>query len=240
MNDDPITISRWLAQATANLTFSEPVSHVYRPLHYAWGAHEAYLAKYGAGRPRRVILLGMNPGPWGMAQTGVPFGAVRPVREWLGISAPIGRPEREHPARPVRGLACTRNEVSGTRLWGWAQRRFQEPERFFSDFFVANYCPLLFLEASGRNRTPDRLRKGERETLFSVCDEALARLIEWFGPRFVIGIGAFAESRIRIVLDGRREVTIGRLPHPSPANPAANRGWSELAERTLREIGVFA
>ncbi|RME55864.1 MAG: single-stranded DNA-binding protein [Deltaproteobacteria bacterium] len=240
MKDDPITISRWLAKATANLTFSGPVSLVYRPLHYAWEAHEAYLRRYGAERPRRVVLLGMNPGPWGMAQTGVPFGAVRPVREWLGISAPIGRPEQEHPARPVRGLACRRNEVSGSRLWGWAQRRFEDPARFFSEFFVANYCPLLFLEASGRNRTPDRLPKGEREALFAACDEALTRLLEWFAPTFAIGIGVFAESRIRLVLEGRSDVTIGRLPHPSPANPAANRGWSELAERALREIGVFA
>ena len=243
MKNDPISISKALAAATASLSFSAPVTHVYHPLDYAWSAHEAYLRRYGCGgkRPRRILFVGMNPGPWGMAQTGVPFGAVDAVRDWLGISMPVGRPAREHPARPVEGFACSRNEVSGTRLWGWANDRFGTAQRFFAECFVANYCPLLFLEESGRNRTPDKLRKEERERLFAPCDEALSQLISWFEPSFVIGIGTFAERRIERVVrsvKGGHELTTGRLPHPSPANPAANRGWGLLADEALRKIGA--
>ncbi len=62
-----------LCRTLAPLTFESPVTHVYNPLSYAKHNHNLYLETYGVG-PKEVIFLGMNPGPWGMAQTGVPFG----------------------------------------------------------------------------------------------------------------------------------------------------------------------
>ena len=237
MRDDDVTkAAGYLAGSVERLTFSEPVQCVYNPLRYASSSHLRYLDLYG-GAPKMVMLLGMNPGPWGMAQTGVPFGEVAAVRDWLGICEQVGRPEKEHPKRPVQGFDCARSEVSGRRLWGWAQRRFGSPERFFDRFFVANYCPLVFMEASGRNRTPDKLPAGEREPLFALCDEALRSTVKALTPRWVIGVGAFAESRARAALDGY-DVRIGRILHPSPASPLANRGWAEEAERQLTDLGI--
>jgi single-strand selective monofunctional uracil DNA glycosylase len=40
--------------------------------------------------------------------------------------------------------------VSGQRLWGWVQARFGSAAPFFERFWVHNYCPLLFVEASGK------------------------------------------------------------------------------------------
>ena len=220
-----------------DLRFSEPVAHIYNPLRYAWPMHEAYVRRYGTG-PRRVLMLGMNPGPWGMAQTGVPFGEIAAVRDWLKLEAPVSRPEGEHPKRPVLGLACTRSEVSGRRLWGWARDRYGPAEAFFAQFFVANYCPLVFMEESGRNRTPDKLPFAERAPLFDACDEALRRTVETLQPRWVLGVGKFAEDRARAALGGYRG-TIGRITHPSPANPKANRGWEPLVETELSELGVL-
>ncbi len=179
----------------------------------------------------------MNPGPWGMAQTGVPFGAVSAVRDWMGIDEPVGRPPREHPKRPIEGFACTREEVSGARLWGWARERFKTPKRFFARFFVGNYCPFLFLDEGGRNVTPDKLRAEEHRAVHEPCDRALRRVAEHLGVRWAIGVGAYAEKRARTALDGL-DVRIGRVLHPSPASPAANRGWSEAATRQLRELGI--
>lgn len=227
---------RRFALQIGRLSFGQPVTHVYNPLDYAWRAHQAYLERYGTP-PKEVILLGMNPGPLGMAQTGVPFGAVGAVRDWLGIEEPVSRPAREHPKRPVLGFALDRNEVSGTRLWGWARDSFGVPERFFQRFFVANYCPLCFLEATGRNRTPDKLPSRERERLLELCDRMLCRLVEHLRPRFVVGVGAFAEARARAAL-GDGDVRIGRIPHPSPASPAANRGWAKQATDALRRLGI--
>jgi single-strand selective monofunctional uracil DNA glycosylase len=231
-----IGAARELAREVEGIRFGPPVAHVYNPLRYAWNAHEQYLRSFGRG-PKEAVLVGMNPGPWGMAQTGVPFGEVELVRSWLGIEVPVARPENEHPKRPVDGFACHRREVSGQRLWGWASRRFGTPDNFFERFFVANYCPLLFLEASGRNRTPDRLAAGERSELAAVCDRALRQSIEALAPRFVVGVGKFAEDRCRRALEGL-ELTIGRILHPSPASPAANRGWEDRAERELKELGI--
>lgn len=218
------------------LTFRPPVTHVYNPLLYARAAWDAYCEKYGQGR-REVLMIGMNPGPWGMAQVGVPFGEVNLVREWLGIEAPIGKPPVEHPKRPVLGFETTRSEVSGRRLWTWARERFGTPEAFFERFFVANYCPLVFMEESGRNRVPEKLPKAEREPVFAACDRALRRTIEYFQPRYVIGVGKFAEKKARAVV-GDLDVVIGSVLHPSPASPAANRGWAPQAEAALAALGV--
>jgi single-strand selective monofunctional uracil DNA glycosylase len=233
-----VAVERELCREVERLCFAPPVSHVYNPLRYAWPAHEAYLRRYGRP-PKRVLFLGMNPGPFGMAQTGVPFGEVALVRGWLRIEAPVGRPPREHPRRPVQGFACRRREVSGRRLWGLLRRRFPRPERFFRSAFVANYCPLLFLEPSGRNRTPDRLPGRERAPLFAACDRALRRRVEVLRPRVVVGIGRFAERRARAALAGCA-VQVGHLPHPSPASPAANRGWSRRAGLVLARLGLEA
>jgi single-strand selective monofunctional uracil DNA glycosylase len=231
-----VDIARKLGKDVDRLRFALPVTHVYNPLAYAWRAHAQYLEFYGDA-PKEVLFLGMNPGPWGMAQTGVPFGEVGAVRDWLKIDADIGRPDREHPKRQIVGLACSRSEVSGARLWGWAREVFGTPQRFFSRFFLANYCPLAFLEESGRNRTPDKLPAAEREPLLKICDRALRRTVEYLQPKMVVGVGAFAEGRARSALDGI-DVAIGRILHPSPASPAANRGWAERATRELRELGV--
>jgi single-strand selective monofunctional uracil DNA glycosylase len=231
-----VDIAGELVHEVGRLRFAPPVAYVYNPLDYAWAAHRQYLERYGAA-PREILFLGMNPGPWGMAQTGVPFGEVGAVRDWLKIDAVIGRPEHEHPKRPVMGLGCTRSEISGARLWGWARDLFATPERFFSRFFVANYCPLAFLEAGGRNRSPDKLPAAEKTVLLEACDRALRRTVAHLQPKVVIGVGGFAEDRARVTLDGL-EVVIGRILHPSPASPAANRGWSDRATRQLREMGV--
>lgn len=218
------------------LRFGDPISHVYNPLKYAWEPHCRYLQRYGRGHPE-VVLLGMNPGPWGMVQTGVPFGDAKMVRDWMGIEGRVGKPYPEHPKRPVEGFCCHRREVSGQRLWGWARAIFGSPDQFFERFFVLNYCPLCFLEASGRNRTPDKLPLSERQRLFLACDAALRRAIACLRPRYVLGLGRFAVVRSAASLVGSN-VTIGCLPHPSPASPQANRGWAQQMEVTLASLGI--
>lgn len=233
---DPLQIAKSLNRKLKPMRFSDPVSHVYNPLSYAALPYQMYLERYGL-TPKEVILVGMNPGPWGMVQTGIPFGEVKAVREWLGIEAKVGKPPGEHPKRPIQGFACKRSEVSGARLWGWAAATFGTADRFFERFFVANYCPLAFMEESGRNRTPDKLPLAERTSLFEACDRALRDLVVYLQAPTVIGIGAFAQARARAALAGL-DVTVGTMLHPSPASPLANRGWSRAATQALGEQGI--
>jgi single-strand selective monofunctional uracil DNA glycosylase len=172
-----------------------------------------------------------------MAQTGVPFGEVGLVRDWLGIEEKVDRPPLSHPKRPIEGFACVRSEVSGARLWGALKQRYDKPERFFKHGFIANYCPLVFMEDSGRNRTPDKLPRQERDVLFAACDRYLQRIVDALSPRFVIGVGKFAADRAQHALSGA-DVQVGTIPHPSPANPAANRGWLPLVDRALSPLGL--
>lgn len=229
-------IAKALSAKVDGLAFSAPVTHVYNPLSYAWAAHRQYLRTYGGG-PKEIVLFGMNPGPWGMAQTGVPFGEVNLVRDWLGIRATVRRPTREHPKRPIRGFDCARSEVSGARIWGFARDTFGTPEAFFSRFFIANYCPLVFMEESGKNRTPDKLPVGEREPLLAACNEALRETIDALSPKLVIGVGAWAEARAKEVL-ADTDLRVGRILHPSPASPLANKGWPGQARKQLQALGV--
>ena len=236
--------ARALSAALAKFDFPPPVAHAYDPHQYAWAPYEQYVRRYGTGR-KRVVLLGMNPGPFGMMQTGVPFGEIAAVRDWMGISARVQKPAHEHPKRPIEGFACKRSEVSGRRLWGWAARRFGTANAFFGDWFVLNYCPLALLEASGRNFTPDRLPAPLRDALHEASDRHLATALTALAPEWAIGIGGFAEKRIRAVLEGNlidstlaRSMRSGQILHPSPASPAANRGWEEAAEKQLAALGV--
>ena len=231
--------ARDLRDRVDRLRFVPPVTHVYNPLGYAWTTYEAYLRKYATGR-KRVLFLGMNPGPFGMVQTGVPFGDVASVRDWLQLgSIAIHQPWRNHPQRPVTGFACLRPEVSGQRLWGLFAARFGTPERFFSNHLVLNYCPLAFLERSGRNRTPDKLPKSESAPLFAACDGHLRAVAAAIQPHWLIGIGRFARERIEKVFP-KPGSEVGQILHPSPASPAANRNWAALATRQLEEIGAWA
>jgi single-strand selective monofunctional uracil DNA glycosylase len=229
--------ARRLCQEVETLRFAPPVAHVYNPLRYARKSHELYLSRFGSG-PKRVLFLGMNPGPFGMAQTGVPFGEICAVRDWMGIKAPVERPHGEHPLRPVLGFDCARTEVSGERLWGLFASRFGSPEKFFARHFVANYCPLAFLEETGRNRTPDKLSPGESQKLFAACDRHFLEVVELLEPEWVVGIGAFAANRARQTLCDL-PVRIGQILHPSPANPAANGNWAAIATEQLVEQKVW-
>ncbi len=228
-----------LRRDVATLRFSAPVTHVYNPLEYALKPHDAYVRAF-ADTTKRVLFLGMNPGPFGMAQTGVPFGEVAHVRGWLGIEARVDKPAREHPKRPVLGFACPRSEVSGARLWGAIANHFGTPRRFFRHHYVANYCPLVFMEASGRNRTPDKLPRSERDPLYAACDRHLVRLVEVLQPEWVVGIGAFAADRARqaLELSSGHSVRIGSVLHPSPANPRANADWAGEVRRQIADLGL--
>ena len=230
------SITDSLTAHLGTLTFSDPVTHIYNPLVYARLGYDQYVGRFGNGA-KSVIWVGMNPGPFGMVQTGVPFGDVEMVRDWMRIEASVLPPADCHPKRPVLGFACPRGEVSGRRLWGWVRQRFVNPDAFFNHFFVINYCPLMFMEVSGRNRTPDKLPAAEKKGLFEICDRALRQSIGVYRPQWVIGIGNFAEKRIREALGGLN-VKIGRITHPSPANPKANRGWGRRIESELAAMGL--
>lgn len=231
-------VARNLCSAVDALHFSLPVTHTLNPLDYAWAPHEQYLRKFGNGK-KRVVFLGMNPGPFGMVQVGVPFGEVNSVRDWMKIDAPVRQPKTPNPSRPVEGFSCTRSEVSGQRLWALFSERFPRAEDFFSNYFVLNYCPLAFFDKA-RNVTPDKLQKSETKPLYEACDAHLRTCVATLNPEWVIGIGKFAENQARSALAADfPNLQIGAVLHPSPASPMANRGWAPQAAAQLAALGVW-
>ena len=239
-------ISGTLSAGCGALRFSSAgkgsAAAVYNPLDYAAAPHEAYLKLCG-GAPKKIMFLGMNPGPWGMAQTGVPFGEVAAVRDWLGIEGKVERPQKEHPKRPIQGFACPRSEVSGRRLWALFRETFGSPQVFFRDHYVANYCPLVFMDAGGANLTPDKLKKEEGAPLFELCDQALAQTIKLLKPQWLIGVGGFAYKKILHLtkehFGGEGSFRAAQILHPSPASPRANAGWAQEVTKTLHDLGAW-
>ena len=232
-----IQAARELSAKVERLKFRPPVHHVYNPLTYAWKAHEEYLRRFG-NSGKRVLFFGMNPGPFGMMQTGVPFGEIAAVRDWMGIQEIIEPPRKQHPKRPILGFDCPRSEVSGRRVWNLFSARFGSAEKFFAEHFVTNYIPLAFLTESGANLTPDKLPASEREPLLAVCDEHLRSVVEILQPEWLIGVGGFAAERARLATEGSG-IQVGQILHPSPASPAANRGWAEAATKQLIALKIW-
>ncbi len=237
LSDSLLAAADELRTVLRPLVFTAPVTHVYNPLDYAWRAHSAYVRKFGDS-PKRVLFLGMNPGPYGMAQTGVPFGEIPAVRDWMGISEAVDRPAPEHPKRPVTGFACTRSEVSGRRFWGWARDTYGCAGDFIRDHYVVKYCPLVCMGETGSNITPDKLPGTAMAPVERACDAHLAKVIALLQPGWLVGVGGFAEARLRTVA-GAGSAKIARIPHPSPANPAANKDWSGAAKKALHDAGVM-
>ncbi len=244
--DQVLECAKALNEHLRVLSFAAPVTHVYNPLEYAWAPFEQYVRKFASSNrvsntPRgRTVLLGMNPGPFGMMQVGVPFGEVTAVRDWMGIQATVRAPELQHPKRLIQGFQCTRSEVSGKRLWAWAQEDYGSAQHFFEHFFVLNYCPLVWLQQSGKNHTPDMLPSTELAPVYQACDEHLRQVIKLLEPTHAVGIGAFAMKRLQTVLGKESPIAIGTILHPSPASPIANRGWAEQARQQLKAQGLAA
>jgi len=234
-----IRAARRLGREAAALRFGPPVAFVYNPLSYARQPHEQYLLGFGSGR-KRIVLLGMNPGPWGMAQTGVPFGEITLVSDWLGIRGTVTPPGGGHPRVRVQGFDCPRHEVSGARLWGWLRQRYGSAEEMARELFVSNYCPLMFLDSSGRNITPDRLRQADQEALFLPCDRFLVAVLEAAQPEWLVGVGRFAGRRaVSVCRQAGRPVRVTSILHPSPANPRSQKDWAVTVEAALVSEGVF-
>ncbi|XP_076259988.1 single-strand selective monofunctional uracil DNA glycosylase-like [Rhynchophorus ferrugineus] len=95
---------------------SSHIKYVYDPTDYASEPSEKYIEEY-CQDTKQVLFVGMNPGPFGMCQTGVPFGDTEWVKNWLGIEGKIDKPLPECSARPVDGFKCTKKERSGHRFW---------------------------------------------------------------------------------------------------------------------------
>lgn len=237
----PVEATRALLDRLDPLTFNHKVGWTYNPVDYAWDVHRDYLTRFGTA-PKRILLVGMNPGPWGMAQTGVPFTDPYIGRDWMELEThPVGRPENHREERPVHGWSSSRKEPSGQRLFGFLRRLYGSLGRFFEQGFVLNYCPLVLFDEEGGNLTPDRLLVEDRRPLLEACDPYLRYMVEHFSPDVLMGVGRFAEDRLEAVT-GEGGVPVHYLPHPSPANPIANRdggrAWQRRVLRTFEEAEV--
>lgn len=233
-----------LIETLSTLTFSrEVVAMTYCATDYTWEVHAAYLEKIATSwKEGGTLLLGINPGPWGMAQTGVPFGEIAAVRDWMKLSGRIGKPRFEHPKRPILGWDCPRSEVSGRRLWGLFSQQYLRAEDCFTRYAVMNFCPLVWMGERGNNLTPDKIPTAQRMPVEDACQRHLAEVIHLLNPHSLIGVGAYAKKKIeQVVKDSFDKVPflIGQILHPSPASPAANRGWEQQAIKQLEALGLW-
>ncbi|PSN56774.1 hypothetical protein C0J52_02685, partial [Blattella germanica] len=201
LSDTLLAIERKQCCKLESLHFSSPIEFIYNPLEYAYDLHSKFVHRF-CNSPKIILFLGMNPGPWGMSQTGIPFGEIQVVKEWLKLSGTVGHPVKEHPSRQVLGLDCKRSEISGKKFWGFFQNLCGEPETFFQHSFVYNYCPFAFMTETGKNITPAELKISERQAINEICDEALCDVLRLLEVEIIIAIGRFAETRAAKAVKG--------------------------------------
>jgi single-strand selective monofunctional uracil DNA glycosylase len=212
------------------------VDVVYNPLAYAWEPHRAYL-ELASGGGAKTLLLGMNPGPHGMGQMGIPFAATSVVRELLKITnLEVGQPRKPHPKRPISGLDWPKEEVSGTRLWGLLANEYGSAESIFKSVFLLNHCPLmLFSGERATNITPDKITGPTTKALLERCDEHLREVVDIMQIERVIGVGRYSEKRALNALSGI-DISVTTCWHPSPASPLANRNKGEDWKKNVRNV----
>ena len=216
---------------------NEKVEFVYNPLNYAWEPHKKYLEDYGSSGAK-IIIMGMNPGH-GMGNTGIPFGCPKKVKNYLGITnLEVREPVKIHPKRRITGLDCEKSEISGERIWGLIEEIYGKPDNAFRNIFVMNHFPLWMFNSKGQNITPDKLSKKSTVKIFRTCNKYLTDMVDILNAKMVIGVGKYANKMANEAIkeNGLRGVLVREIPHPSPANPLANKDKGAVWRRMSKNI----
>ncbi|XP_017774188.1 PREDICTED: single-strand selective monofunctional uracil DNA glycosylase-like [Nicrophorus vespilloides] len=235
LSDKLLTLDEQLCQQINLLEFdSEKVEYVYNPLEYAYNGYSQFVKKY-LDTSKHILFVGMNPGPYGMCQTGIPFGDVNTVQNWFEINVEVNRPRRECPERPVLGLECKRVEQSGKRLWEYFRKKCGLPEHFFRNAFILNYCPLGFFDANGKNITPNNLKVANKRKIQQICDQYMLHVLQLLECKIVVGIGRYAQERMdNILKTSNLDVQLLYMKHPSPLAGTTDQ-WIEDTNKLIQE-----
>ncbi|KAI8124664.1 hypothetical protein FF38_10666 [Lucilia cuprina] len=225
-----------LNEKLRNITTPLEISYIYNPVEYAADLHQAYLKKYLKGG-KKVLFIGLNPGPNGMGQTGIPFGNITTVRDKMGLNGTVNQPPNIHPKRPVNGLATTIEEPSGKRLW----TKFQELsdgslDIFFEQCFVYNFCPLLFYNSKGDYISPQKLKAPYNRQISNACLHTIEQILELIQPEVIVAIGRYAYDNLKAV-KYCIEKRLLYLRHPSPR--ACTKNWSKIADEFFKNENLL-
>lgn len=226
------------------------------PTDYCADYFRAYLDRAASGQ-RPCLVVGMNPSPHGQAQNGVPFGDTPTVRrilaQWLGsvrsegacVMQPngpyiYGGTDLTKPLLTIEGLDYGRGEESGRRLWGLLEQLCGSLDAVLERCLLINYCPLVLLDADGRNVTPSSWPRTAApvRAMEAACDAWVREVVSIVKPEIVIGVGEYARQRC----DGAVREVVGLqvvgMRHPSPLAGTA-QAWQSIALPILaRALGV--
>jgi single-strand selective monofunctional uracil DNA glycosylase len=236
-------MARQLARATGWL--------VLNPGRYGERWHARFRRAYPMS-PRPLLVFGLNPGPYGMAQTGVPFTDLKRLESalpglWKDLVAsgePVTRPGLAPPSL-ARHLTRT-FESSSVRVYRFLERAYGRPELALREVVFVNPCPLLFIDPeTGANRTPADLPRALRARKAAELVHAFEELrratvleaVAELEPRGAILLGrdvaAAVGEALRAALGARSVV---EWEHPARAVPET---WSRGLADELRKRGLL-
>ncbi len=228
---------------------------IWNPGLYGETWHARFRRLYRPGQ-HPLVVFGLNPGPYGMAQTGIPFTDIRRLVSALpDLAAELrGRGERVEPpglAPPgLRPYLSRSFESSAVRVYRFLKKGWGGAERGWTEVVVANPCTLLFIDpAEGKNRTPAdlaraaRLRGSGRDQVRELV-ESFGRIrircavesIEALSPRGAILLGKDVQAALGPAL--RRILGEARVipwEHPARAVPES---WASGLLSALRRRGL--
>lgn len=225
------------ANSELHLLYKDIPYFIYNPLEYCLDPFIQYLEK--GGEKRDIVFLGMNPGPFGMMQNGIPFGASNFVNNYLNIEKDFDKQkiEKEHPKYKIIGKNIERQEISGTKLWGLIQSFYPDSNTFLENQIVLNYLQLAILDKEkGKNITPDKLNKDVRTKIENICDNQLREILDILESKVLIGVGKYSyDSLLRV----KKNEKVIKINHPSPLNARYFKTWTEDTKKLLIDENIW-
>jgi len=211
---------------------------VWNPALYALDIYQEYLTKFPP-EPGAILALGLNPGPYGMAQTGIPFTDCRTASGALGMEMTIpGKAPDDLISRLKKANGKWRGtyERSSLGMYRFLILAWGDIKTAYRNWFVGNPCPLLFLDPERWNVTPADPRLRRMKEVGELRQRAVIGFSEILNPRGIVCFGkdvAKAVGEVAIRQVGPDRVVF--YEHPARAVPEK---WAAglLQELTQRQL----
>ena len=205
---------------------------VWNPQLYGLPLYRRFAAEHLPHARGGIVAFGLNPGKYGMAQTGIPFTDVtRAARVGIAIEPPGLAPASLRPF-----LKSYRVERSSASVYGLLDEAWGSPREGWRALWAVAPCGLLFLEKDGENVTPADARLARRDDVRELRLRVIRESIAAAKPRGVLLLG---QDVARVAAEALAAEDVLVVDHPVARGPG-RRGpawWAQTVTEAVRKKG---
>ncbi|XP_073819638.1 uncharacterized protein isoform X2 [Musca autumnalis] len=211
---------------------------IYNPLDYdAAKIHKDYLKRYLKG-PKRVLFVTMNPASHGELQTGIPFGHMPTIREYMKLKSTIIDSPVPHPSEDEE----QERENNSIYFWQMIREIFYSQNFFLSKFFqqrfVHSFCPLAFIDGEKQFVTLENLPdKTYRKEVTKACVHILEKQLKLLQPDMVIVMGGYVHGNMQRSKYCKTKL-LPQIPNPWSMSQSMDT-WKKNLKEFIMQHNVF-